>query len=52
MPVGRHEWSKKEQQFIPGFGLGVLIVSTPNGVMTNAEADRLKIGGGLLAYVY
>ena len=52
MPVVRHEWSKKEQQFIPGFGLGVLIVSTPNGVMTNAEADRLKIGGRLLAYVY
>jgi small subunit ribosomal protein S8 len=52
MPVKRHEWAKREQEFIPGFGVGLLIVSTPNGIMTNAEAEKQHIGGRLLAYVY
>ena len=52
MPVKRTEWAKTEQQFIPGFGVGLLIVSTSNGIMTNAEADKKKVGGRLLAYVY
>jgi len=52
MPVRKTDWSKKEQQFIPGFGVGLLIVSTSNGIMTNAEADRQRVGGRLLAYVY
>lgn len=52
MPVKRHEWAKKEQQFIPGFGVGLLIVSTPDGIMTNMDADKKRVGGRLLAYVY
>ncbi len=52
MPVRRNEWSKREQEFIPGFGVGLLIVSTPGGIMTNAEAEKKKFGGRLLAYVY
>lgn len=52
MPVRRQEWAKKEQQFIPGFGVGLLIVSTSNGIMTNSDAEKKHIGGRLLAYVY
>jgi len=52
MPVKRSEWSKKEQEFIPGYGVGLLIVSTPKGIMTNAEAEKQRFGGRLLAYVY
>jgi len=52
LPVRRAEWSKREQEFIPGFGVGLLIVSTPGGIMTNAEAEKKKFGGRLLAYVY
>jgi small subunit ribosomal protein S8 len=52
MPVRRHEWAKREQEFIPGFGVGLLIVSTPDGIMTNSEAEKRKYGGRLLAYVY
>jgi small subunit ribosomal protein S8 len=52
MPVRRHEWAKREQEFIPGFGVGLLIVSTPGGIMTNSEAEKMKVGGRLLAYVY
>ena len=33
-------------------GLGVAIISTSKGVMTNKEAADLKIGGEVLCYVY
>ena len=33
-------------------GLGVAILSTSQGVMTNKEADEKKIGGEVLCYVY
>lgn len=52
MPVRRHDWARKEQNYIPGFGVGLLIVSTSNGIMTNGEAEKKHIGGRLLAYVY
>ncbi len=52
LPVKRQGWSAKEQEFIPGFGVGLLIVSTPGGIMTNAEAEKMRVGGRLLAYVY
>lgn len=33
-------------------GLGVAVVSTSRGVMTDKEARRIHIGGEVLAYVY
>ncbi len=33
-------------------GLGVAILSTSQGVMTDKEARKLKIGGEILCYVY
>lgn len=33
-------------------GLGIAIVSTSQGVMTNKEAKERKIGGEILCYVY
>ena len=33
-------------------GLGIAILSTSQGVMTNKEAAELKIGGEVLCYVY
>jgi small subunit ribosomal protein S8 len=33
-------------------GLGVAIVSTSQGVMTDKEARRAKVGGEILAYVW
>ena len=52
MPIKRHELARREQQYIPGFGVGLLILSTPKGVMTNVDAEKIRIGGRLLAYVY
>jgi len=33
-------------------GLGVAVVSTPEGVMTGAEARKKNLGGELLCYVW
>lgn len=33
-------------------GLGIAIISTSQGVMTDKEASQLKIGGEVLCYIY
>ncbi len=39
-------------RFLPGKGVGVLLVSTPFGVLTSSEARDKRIGGVLIAYAY
>lgn len=51
-PVKKNEWPKYEQIYLPAYNVGLLIVSTSKGVMTNLEAQNLGIGGRLIAYVY
>lgn len=51
-PVKKGEWAKVEERYIPGVGVGLLVVSTPQGIMTNADANERQIGGRLLAFVY
>ncbi len=51
-PVKKTDWAKTEEQYIPGVGVGLLIVSTSQGIMTNVDAEEKKIGGRLLAYIY
>ncbi len=51
-PVKKNEWAKREEQYIPGVGVGLLIVTTSQGIMTNVDAEEKKIGGRLIAYVY
>ena len=33
-------------------GLGIAIISTPNGIMTDKQARKLKIGGEVMAEVW
>ena len=33
-------------------GLGIAIMSTPNGVMTGAKARKEQVGGEVIAYVW
>ena len=51
-PIKRTELSRYEERYIPAVGVGVLIVSTSSGLMTNLEAEDKKIGGRLIAYIY
>lgn len=45
-------FEKFEKRFLPAKGFGILIVSTPKGIMTHEEAKEKNLGGRLLAYVY
>lgn len=51
-PVKLGEIEDWERKFLPARDFGTLIISTPDGVMTHAEAKEKKIGGVLLAYIY
>ena len=40
------------KRYLPAKNIGVLIVSTSNGLMTHQTALEKKIGGALIAYFY
>jgi len=46
------DYEKWEKIFLPARGLGMLIVTTPRGVMSHLDAKKEKLGGKLLGYVY
>jgi small subunit ribosomal protein S8 len=48
----RSGFEKYEKRYLPSKDVGILIVSTPNGVLTHNEAKKQGVGGRLLAYVY
>jgi len=50
--VQREMMQKYESRYIPSKDFGILILTTPYGIMTHREAREKKIGGRLLAYVY
>jgi len=43
------EWEKK---FLPSRDVGILIISTPKGVLSHKEAKEKRLGGRLTAFVY
>lgn len=50
--VKNKEFDKWEKRFLPAKDFGILVVSTPKGIMTHKEAIEKGIGGRLLVYVY
>jgi small subunit ribosomal protein S8 len=48
----RDEFEKFEKRFLPARGVGVIIISTPKGLMTLEQAKKENIGGRLIAYCY
>ncbi len=46
------EIEKYEKRYLPAKGFGLLIISTPKGLLTNVEAKQNNVGGVLIAYVY
>lgn len=51
-PVKYHELDKWKTRLLPARDTGILVLSTSRGVVSHHEAEELKIGGVLLAYVY
>jgi len=50
--VKKDEYEKWEQRYLPARDFGILLVTTPAGLMTHAEAKEKQTGGRLIAYVY
>jgi len=43
---------KWEQRYLPAQGFGLILLSTPQGVVTHEQAREKNTGGKLLAYCY
>ncbi|MBN1386759.1 30S ribosomal protein S8 [Candidatus Woesearchaeota archaeon] len=46
------DYEKFETRFLPAQDFGILIVSTPKGIMTHIQAKEKMLGGRMLAYCY
>lgn len=51
-PVKAKDIEKWEKTYLPSRDIGVLVISTPQGVVSHKEAKQKRIGGRLLAFVY
>ncbi len=43
---------KYEKRYLPAKDFGILILSTPKGLMTHQDAKEKNLGGKLIAYCY
>lgn len=50
--VKKESFERFEQRFLVAKDFGILVVSTPQGMMTHIEAKEKGIGGRLFAYCY
>jgi small subunit ribosomal protein S8 len=50
--VKKDEYEAWETRFLPAKDFGMLIVSTPQGVMSQKDALKKELGGKLLAFIY
>ncbi len=50
--VQKNEFDAWEQRYLPSKDTGLLVVSTPKGVMNQREAAEKGVGGKIVAYVY
>ncbi len=51
-PVGKAGYERFEKVYLPAKDFGLLIVSTPKGLMTHFDAKRQGYGGKLVSYCY
>lgn len=50
--IKQQDFIKFEKRYLPANGVGILIISTPQGLMTHDQAREKGIGGRLIAYCY
>jgi small subunit ribosomal protein S8 len=51
-PVKSDSYYQWERRFLPAVGVGILVISTSQGVMSHNDAVQKGVGGRLLGYVY
>jgi len=52
LSVSYNDFESFEKVYLPAKNVGIMIVTTSEGVMSHLEARDKKLGGKLLAYVY
>jgi len=50
--IEKDGFEKFEKRYLPAKGMGLIIVSTQNGLITHEEAKAKGTGGRLIAYCY
>lgn len=50
--VKKDGFEKFEKRYLPSKDVGIMIVSTPNGLKTHFDAKKENLGGRLVAYIY
>jgi small subunit ribosomal protein S8 len=50
--VKRETYEKFEKRFLPAKDFGILVISTPQGMMPHTEAKKKGLGGRLISYCY
>ncbi len=43
---------KYVRRYLPGRGIGIVVISTNKGLMTHQTANDKKLGGSIIAYFY
>jgi len=51
-PFKARDLEKWEKQYLPARDFGILVCSTPKGIMSHTEAKELNTGGRLLTFCY
>jgi len=51
-PIKIVDLDKWESRYLPARDFGLLVLTTTEGIISNAEARKKGIGGKLLAYIY
>jgi len=50
--VKARDFERWEKVYLPSRDIGILAISTPQGVISHREARERNVGGSLLAYMY
>ncbi len=50
--TAKDEFEKWEKRYLPAKDFGVILVSTPQGLVTHLSAKEKRTGGKLIAYCY
>lgn len=50
--VKKNKFEKFEKRYLPARDVGVIVVSTPQGVLGHKEAKEKGLGGRLIAYIF
>ena len=50
--INKKNYEMFEKRYLPAKDFGMLIISTPKGVLSHTEAKKRSLGGKLIAYCY